>query len=93
MKKIALLLILLTAFVAKAQTDGLSYQAVIIDPNEQELPGVNATGNILPNADVTLRFTILNESGNVEYKETQDTRTDAYGMGNLIIGQAVWHNI
>jgi len=87
MKKIALLLILLTAFVAKAQTDGLSYQAVIIDPNEQELPGVNATGNILPNADVTLRFTILNESGNVEYKETQDTRTDAYGMVNLIIGQ------
>lgn len=87
MKKIALLLILLTAFVAKAQTDGLSYQAVIIDPNEQELPGVNATGNILPNADVTLRFTILDESGNVEYKETQDTRTDAYGMVNLIIGK------
>jgi len=87
MKKIVLLLALFSALGINAQTDGLSYQAIIIDPNVQELPGVNATGNILPNADVTLRFTILDASGGEEYKETQDTRTDKYGMVNLIIGQ------
>ncbi len=87
MKKIIFILAILSAFITNAQTDGLSYQAIIIDPNQQELPGVNATGNILPKTEVTLRFTILDESGNIEYQETQDTRTDAYGMVNIIIGQ------
>ncbi len=75
------------SFAALAQTDGLHYQAVIIDPNVQELPGENATGNILPNTDVTLRFTIFGASGTSEYTEIQNTRTDAYGMVNVIIGQ------
>ncbi len=88
MKKILLsLLFLVCAFHAYGQTDGLHYQAVIIDPNVQELPGQNATGNILPNEDVTLRFTIFDAAGNREYTEIQNTRTDAYGMVNVIIGQ------
>ncbi len=70
-----------------AQTDGLHYQAVIIDPNVQELPGVNASGNILPNTDVLLRFTVLDAAGAIEYQETQNARTDAFGLVNLIIGQ------
>ncbi|MDC8002665.1 hypothetical protein POV27_01255 [Aureisphaera galaxeae] len=88
MKKLLLLLFIAIISVATyAQTDGLHYQAMIIDPNVQELPGNNATGNILPNTDVTLRFTIFNAAGNRDYSEIQNTRTDAYGMVNVIIGQ------
>ncbi len=88
MKKLLLLLLIVAfGYTAYAQTDGLHYQAVIIDPNVQELPGENATGNILPNTDVILRFTIFDATGSQEYTEVQNTRTDAYGMVNVIIGQ------
>ncbi len=70
------------------QTDGISYQAVIIDPNGQELPGVDAEGNILPNAEISVRFTIIDANNQEVYQEVQVTHTDAYGMINLIIGQA-----
>ncbi|QNJ97292.1 autotransporter outer membrane beta-barrel domain-containing protein [Constantimarinum furrinae] len=86
MKKLLLLTFLLSFAAVFAQTDGLSYQAVIIDPNVQELPGEDASGNILPNAPVTVRFTILNSGGSFEYQETHETTTDAFGMINLIIG-------
>ncbi|WP_432412024.1 beta strand repeat-containing protein [Rasiella sp. SM2506] len=72
-----------------AQTDGLSYQAIIIDPNPQELPGVDGVNNILIHTDVVFRFTVLNENGAVEYQETQNTTTNAFGMVNLTIGQGV----
>ncbi len=75
------------AFGTKAQTDAISYQAVIINPQTQELPGIDAVGNILPNTQVTMRFTILNADASTAYQETQDTTTDAYGMVNLFIGE------
>ncbi|MEL6811529.1 MAG: hypothetical protein AAFP76_09360 [Bacteroidota bacterium] len=87
MKRILLtLLIGLSSMGLYAQTDGLNYQAVIINPEALELPGANAEGTILPNTDVTLRFSILDSSGSIEYLETQSTRTDAYGMVNVLIG-------
>ncbi|GAB5398660.1 MAG: hypothetical protein Aureis2KO_02450 [Aureisphaera sp.] len=86
-KPLLLFIISMISLATYAQTDGLHYQAVIIDPNVQELPGNNATGNILPNTDVTLRFTIFNAAGSREYTEIQNTRTDAYGLVNVIIGQ------
>ncbi|MCK5101869.1 MAG: hypothetical protein KAR17_03605, partial [Cyclobacteriaceae bacterium] len=70
-----------------AQTDGISYQAVIIDPNPKELPGVDAEGNILPNATIAIRFTILDSNNAEEYQEIQSTKTDQFGMINLMIGQ------
>lgn len=87
MKKLLQLIMLFVATATFAQTDGLSYQAVIIDPNPQEIPGADVTGNVLPNAAVAVRFTIFGVSGNQEYQEVQNTSTDAYGMINLIIGQ------
>ncbi|QIE59578.1 hypothetical protein G5B37_08385 [Rasiella rasia] len=80
-------IVLLLSITAAAQTDGLSYQAIIIDPNPQELPGVDATNNILVNAQVAFRFTIIDANGAVEYQEIQDTTTNGYGMVNLTIGQ------
>lgn len=89
MKKLLQFVLILLAITAYAQTDGLSYQAVIIDPNPQEIPGADVSGNILPNAAVAVRFTIAGVSGNQEYQEIQNTSTDAYGMINVIIGQGV----
>jgi hypothetical protein len=86
MKKLILLSFLLSFAAIWAQTDGLSYQAVIINPSAQEIPGEDASGNILPNAPVSVRFTILDASGSFEYRETHETTTDAFGMINLIIG-------
>lgn len=88
MKRILFTLLLaFTGLNALAQTDGLSYQAVIIDPDVQELPGQNISGNVLPNTDIEMRFTVFDASGNLDYAEVHSTRTDAYGMINLIIGK------
>ena len=72
---------------AFAQTDGLNYQAVIIDPNPEEIPGIDVSGNILPNKEIKVRFTIFGTSGNTEYREIHTTTTDEYGMINLVIGK------
>ncbi len=40
MKKLLFILLFFIAVNLTAQTDGLSYQAVIINPTVQELPGV-----------------------------------------------------
>ena len=87
MKRLLHILIFLLGAGLYAQTDGLTYQAVILDPNIQELPGVNTSGNILPNTEVTLRFTITSTTGSVAYREQHRTRTDAHGIVNLVIGQ------
>lgn len=87
MKKSLLLLIFIFASLhIYSQTDGISYQAVIIDPNGVELPGVDSNGNILPNAKIAIRFTILDATNSEEYQEVQSTETDLYGRINLIIG-------
>jgi len=69
-----------------AQTQGISYQAVILNPDLQELPGVNANTGVLPNKNISLRFTIVNSSGVNDYQETHQVKTDAFGMVNLFIG-------
>ena len=48
MKRLLLLILLMLAvFQGFSQTEGISYQAVILSPEAQEIPGVNAQGNIL----------------------------------------------
>jgi len=70
-----------------AQNQGISYQAVIIDQNPQEVPGVDIEGNILPNQPLMVRFTILDAAGTINYQEEHTTTTDAFGMINLIISR------
>ena len=84
---LSIIFILMATLTVYAQTDGISYQAVIIDPNPKELPGVDAEGNILPNAAIAVRFTILDSNNAEEYQEEQTTTTDQFGMINLMIGQ------
>ncbi len=70
-----------------SQTDGISYQAVIIDNNPQEIPGVDVQSNTLPNKELIVRFTLLGATEIIEYQETHITQTDAFGMINLMIGK------
>ncbi|BDX37949.1 hypothetical protein CYCD_13040 [Tenuifilaceae bacterium CYCD] len=88
MKKL-FILVLSLLFITEvfSQSQGISYQAVIISTSNQEIPGNDISGNIIPNRDIMVRFSILDASGSIEYQEEQATRTDAYGMINLIIGQ------
>ena len=72
---------------AVAQTDGMSYQAIILDNDPQEIPGLDITGNYLSLEDVSFMFTIYNSEGAYEYQEIQHTQTDKVGMVDLIIGQ------
>ncbi|GAA4885193.1 hypothetical protein GCM10023311_04750 [Flaviramulus aquimarinus] len=84
-------LFLFIAIKTFAQTDGISYQAVIIGPDVLELPGVDSEGNILPVTTVAIRFTIFDSGNQVEFQEVQITDTDEFGRINLIIG-AVEHD-
>ncbi|GAA3589330.1 hypothetical protein Q4Q39_14600 [Flavivirga amylovorans] len=85
------LLFLLFILNVSAQTDGISYQAVIIGPDVLELPGVDSEGNYLPSTTVAIRFVIFDSGNEVEFEEVQVTTTDEFGRINLIIG-AVEHD-
>ena len=57
-------LILFIVFKLNAQTEGISYQAVIIGSTDKELPGINASNNLLVSSSVSFEFTILDENDN-----------------------------
>lgn len=76
----------ISLFSLKAQQQGFSYQAIIIDQNPEQIPGKNISGNVLPNHQLIMRFTILDSIGSIEYQEEHSTQTDKYGMINLIVG-------
>ncbi|WP_179018492.1 hypothetical protein [Winogradskyella forsetii] len=87
MKRI-LTLIVFACFISQtqAQTDGISYQAVIVSPDALELPGVDSEGNYLPSTTIAVRFTIYDENNQLEFQEVQITDTDEFGRINLLIG-------
>ena len=85
----SLFVVLFLTTVINAQTDAISYQAVILNPKTQELPGFDAESNILPNTNISMRFTIINNNGSIDYQETQQPRTDNYGLVNLFIGKGL----
>jgi len=86
-KIILFLCILNSAFVlAQDKRNGISYQALIINSSEVELPGANQTNTPLRNHKICLRFSLINEKGTYEYIEHTVTTTDSYGMVNVLIG-------
>ncbi|MBO3116744.1 hypothetical protein J4050_08300 [Winogradskyella sp. DF17] len=89
MKRILILTLFLgMALKSFGQTDGITYQAVIIGPDDLELPGVDSEGNYLPNATIAVRFTIFDSTNQIEFQEVQVTDTDEFGRINLLIGDA-----
>jgi cytoskeletal protein CcmA (bactofilin family) len=69
-----------------AQTDGITYQAVILSQDAFELPGVDSQDNYLPNTTIAIRFTIYDSGNQLEFQEVQITNTDEFGRINLLIG-------
>ena len=85
MKKAYLLLTFFITLIGFSQ-NGISYQALIINPSGEQLPGANNTNAPLSNKLICLKFSILDSNSNLEYIETHKITTDAYGIVNLIIG-------
>ncbi len=71
------------------QTQGISYQAVILDKTPMEVPGRDITGNIMPNHPLMVRFSILDAAGTIEYQEEHSATTDMFGVINLTIGKGI----
>jgi hypothetical protein len=77
------LIFILLSYVGFAQK-GISYQAVILDPNPIEAPGVDINGQPFINGDVWVKFSIYGSA--LQFEEVHKTKTDAYGLVNLMIG-------
>ena len=58
-----------------SQTLGISYQAVIIDPEKTQSTTGDAQGGVLVNQVVTIQFTVLNEKNEEEFQEIQQIST------------------
>lgn len=87
-KNLFILFLVFTSWVAYGQQNGLNYQAVILDPNPIEIPGQVISGQPLANGNVWLRFTFVSKEG-IDYEEIHATKTDAYGLVNLVIGKGI----
>ncbi|MDA8850292.1 hypothetical protein N9J10_02195 [Flavobacteriaceae bacterium] len=85
MKNILYTLFLFSS-LAFSQSSGITYQAVIYNPNGEELPGVDNPYAPLVNQDICLQFGIVDADGNLEYQEQVQVTTDPFGMVNLLIG-------
>jgi hypothetical protein len=87
MKKVifSLALLLTYSLLGYAQK-GISYQAIILDPNPIEIPGQDITGQPFVNGAVSLKFRIYSANLIQEFEEVHTTQTDAYGMVNVLIG-------
>ena len=94
MKKVFLLFTLITtALITQAQTtpppEGINYQAVAIDTDGNETPGVDVSNQPISEEEIFVRFSIIESSptGNLVYREYHNVTTDEFGLFNTIIGQ------
>jgi hypothetical protein len=86
MKKIILLFIFFLCAKSFAQTNGITYQALILNPTEGKVSTATNTNSPLVSKDICMLFKFVDEFSNIEYQEVIRTKTDPYGMVNLIIG-------
>ena len=84
MKKYLILFLYFLTFPAFSQVKGISYQAVILIT--QELPGADNKAATLSEQNVGLKFKFNDANGTNEYEEVIFTRTDLFGMINVVIG-------
>ncbi|MDC1370937.1 hypothetical protein N8289_03755 [Flavobacteriales bacterium] len=94
MKKVLILISLLAlTLTIKAQTtpppEGINYQAVAIDTEGNETPGVDVSNQPISGEEIEVRFSIIETtpSGNIAYSETHTLLTDEFGLFNTVIGQ------
>ena len=94
MKKVLILISLLAlTLTIKAQTtpppEGINYQAVAIDTDGNETPGVDVSNQPISEEEIFVRFSIIESSptGNLVYREYHNVTTDEFGLFNTVIGQ------
>jgi hypothetical protein len=92
MKRIISLAIICLAFVqliAQNLPQGIAYQAVAVKDGPYSIAGQNPQAIYWSNKDINVRFTIFETypGGSTQYSESHSTKTDDYGVFNLIIGQ------
>jgi hypothetical protein len=87
MKKVIFsLALLLTCSLLGYAQKGISYQAIILDPNPIEIPGQDISGQPFVNGQVSLKFRIYSANLIQEFEEVHTIQTDAFGMVNVLIG-------
>ena len=87
MKKYLLLFTFLIFGISLSQVNsGITYQAVIYNPEGEELPGQDNMYAPVTEQTVCLRFSFIDSENGLEYQENVITTTDVFGMVNLIIG-------
>jgi len=85
MKKFILLtLISCFTLLGFSQNSGITYQAVIYNPEGEVLPGYDNQLAPMVETDICLRFSIYGDG--LEYEEIAQTTTDKFGMVNIRIG-------
>jgi hypothetical protein len=89
MKKYISLFFFLLTIATYSQT-GITYQAVILNPQGEELPGADNNRSPLASQTICLRFKIYNNANQLEYQETIVTTTDEFGMVNVVIGTGTY---
>ena len=92
MKRITTLAIICLSFcqlVAQNLPQGIAYQAVAVKDGPYSIAGQNPQAIYWSNKDFNVRFTIYEKypGGTNQFSETHATKTDDYGVFNLIIGQ------
>lgn len=85
-KSILIILFIGYSLVSFGQNSGINYQAVILDPNPIMMPGNNYNSPPLGNTNLEIKFSLFSGQ-HLDYQESHTTKTDAYGLVNLIIGK------
>jgi hypothetical protein len=78
-----------TNLIGQTVPKGISYQAVAINTEAQSVAGINPENTYWSNKDIQVRFTIYDQypGGTAQMVETHQTKTDKFGVFNVIIGQ------
>ena len=84
MRKLFYLLAFFCTSFYYAQTNGITYQAVIYLPNGQNIPGQDIQNSPMTNRLVCLQFSLIDDLSQLEYQETIQTTTDEYVARKMI---------
>jgi hypothetical protein len=93
LRQVGTLLLYAISLTLSSQTipQGISYQAVALDPNGHPVIGVDPTGQPIENAEINVRIAVLDgtPTGPVLYEEQHTVLTDQYGLFTLTIGEGL----
>ncbi len=86
---LAVICLSIVQLIAQKLPQGIAYQAVAVKDGPYSIAGQNPLAIYWSNKDIHVRFTVYEKypGGSTQYSEYHATKTDDYGIFNLIIGQ------